>query len=75
MFYALAFFCIFAKKKDMNMKIVKDNVTYSVDDNHVLSISDKRTFIEGMQVSGIPTPILEDVWETLHKKRDKSKKQ
>ena len=56
------------------MKIVKDNVTYSVDDNHVLSISDKRTFIEGMQVSGIPTPILEDVWETLHKKRDKSKK-
>lgn len=57
------------------MKIVKDNVTYSVDDNHVLSISDKRTFIEGMQVSGIPTPILEDVWETLHKKRDKSKKQ
>jgi len=59
----------------MNMKIVKDNVTYSVDDNHVLSISDKRTFIEGMQVSGIPSAILEDVWETLHKKRDKSKKQ
>lgn len=57
------------------MKIVKDNVTYSVDDNHVLSISDKRTFIEGMQVSGIPSAILEDVWETLHKKRDKSKKQ
>lgn len=74
MFYALAFF-VSLQKKDMNMKIVKDNVTYSVDDNHVLSISDKRTFIEGMQVSGIPTPILEDVWETLHKKRDKSKKQ
>lgn len=68
-------FLYLCKKKDMNMKIVKDNVTYSVDDNHVLSISDKRTFIEGMQVSGIPTPILEDVWETLHKKRDKSKKQ